>query len=276
MSNESTVVNMNLTQAGERLRAKMEMGDGTLPLNITRIVAGSGRTETPYEQTDVAEPQQEFDVSKCFVEDNRTTIKAVLTNMGLEFGYDMWQIGFFAADPDEGEILYRLTQFAEPRRVPPAREAGWTYTPEFNFRIHNASDVTIIINPSGVALKSEVDEANEIARQAREIANAANEFAQDTRATAQEAKEIAQTARDVAGMAQEAAANAVSEVDGLQDRFSSSVNDLVEDLSKLTFELAMNGLIGTGDMSNIVVDRIRGPEDVKIIHGLFEVDRVVI
>lgn len=162
---------MQLTNAGLALKAKIEMGNGNIPLHITKIVSGSGTVSTPETLNTVVDPEQEFTILNRTVDNGRTTIRAMINNFTLADGYSMYQIGFYATDPDEGEILYRITQFEEPRRVPASHEAGWTYTPEFNFAIHNASDVTVMVDPSGLALKSEVLEALDAANQAKTIVN---------------------------------------------------------------------------------------------------------
>jgi hypothetical protein len=69
----------------------------------------------------------------------------------------MFQIGFYATDPDIGEILYRISQFDNPNYVPAASERGWTFAPTFTFATGNASEVTFTIDPSGLATRSEVD-----------------------------------------------------------------------------------------------------------------------
>jgi len=164
-------INMQLTQAGLALKAKIELGNGDIPLHITKIVSGSGKSDTPEGLNAVVNPEQEFTIMSRTVDNGRTTIKAMINNFSLTDGYSMHQIGFYAEDPDDGEILYRITQFDEPRRVPASHEAGWTYTPEFNFAIHNASDVTVVVDPSGLALKSEVEGAIDAANEAKATAN---------------------------------------------------------------------------------------------------------
>lgn len=146
-----TKVDLALTKAGQALKAKIEAGYGTIALKITRIVTASGTSDDPLGLTDVVDQRQEFTITGRSTEDARTTIRAVLTNAGLDKGYALSQIGFFAIDPDEGEILYRISQFETPNYVPAATERAWTYEPSFNFFTGNASEVTVNIDPSGLA-----------------------------------------------------------------------------------------------------------------------------
>lgn len=144
-------IDLALTAAGQRLKAKIEAGYGTVALKITRIVTASGTSDEPLLLTDVVNQKQEFTITGRSTEDARTTIKAILSNAGLSKGYTLSQIGFFALDPDDGEILYRISQFETPNYVPASTERGWTYEPSFNFFTGNAKDVVVQINPSGIA-----------------------------------------------------------------------------------------------------------------------------
>lgn len=144
-------VDLALTAAGQRLKAKIEAGYGTVALKISRIVTASGTSDEPLLLTDVVNQKQEFTITGRNTKDARTTIKAILSNAGLSKGYTLSQIGFFALDPDDGEILYRISQFETPNYVPASTERGWTYEPSFNFFTGNAQNVIVKIDPSGIA-----------------------------------------------------------------------------------------------------------------------------
>ena len=160
-------INLALTTAGQALMAKIQTGSGTIPLNLTRIVTASGSDPNPLDLDDVIDEQQTLSITNATTDGERTTIKAIITNAGdpeqdippLEHGYLLSQIGFFATDLDEGEILFRISQFANPSYVPAASERSWTYEPTFNFVTGNASEVTIEINQAGIATMEYVDNA---------------------------------------------------------------------------------------------------------------------
>ncbi len=155
-------IDLALTAAGQRLKAKIEAGYGTVALKITRIVTASGTSDEPLLLTDVVNQKQEFTITGRSTEDARTTIKAILSNAGLSKGYTLSQIGFFALDPDDGEILYRISQFETPNYVPASTERGWTYQPSFNFFTGNAQDVVVKIDPSGIATLDTIYKSVEI------------------------------------------------------------------------------------------------------------------
>jgi hypothetical protein len=148
-----------LTVSGQALKAKIEQGNGLIPLEITRIVSASGVSHDPINLTALIDPKLEFSITNVSTQGARTTISAALSNMGdssagippLAAGYPMSQVGFYAIDPDEGEILYRISQYDNPIYIPAAQERGWTYTPSFNIVTGNATTVIIEINAAGYA-----------------------------------------------------------------------------------------------------------------------------
>jgi len=158
-------INLQLTVAGQVLNAKIQAGDGTIPLEITRIVTASGTSPDPLNLTDVVDFQQEFNITGRSIVGTRAIIDTSIVNFGnlvkdippLKQGYSLSQIGIFANDPDVGEILYRISQFENPNWVPAMSERVWELSLRFNFSVGNANEITIEVNPSGFVTKDEVD-----------------------------------------------------------------------------------------------------------------------
>ena len=42
----------------------------------------------------------------------------MLENLGLQQSYNLCQVGFYAEDPDEGEILFCLAQASHEKYIP--------------------------------------------------------------------------------------------------------------------------------------------------------------
>lgn len=156
---------MALTTKGQVLHAKIAQGLGTIPLEITRIVTASGYSDTPLELSDVIDLRQTAQIQDRKVFGVRAEITVLMTNQGnreagiepLAQGYELRQIGCYAIDPDEGEILYRISQFERPNWVPAATEMGWVFTPTWNFTTENASDVVVQIDPKGLVTRDYLD-----------------------------------------------------------------------------------------------------------------------
>ena len=159
-------IHMNLTVKGQALNAKIQAGNGTVPLEITRIVSASGTDPNPLDLTDVVGMKQTAMIIRREVIGVRAAIEIMLTNQGnptageppLAVGYALSQFGMYAIDPDEGEILYRISQFDTPNYVPAATEMGWSINPTWNFVVGNASDVVVTIDPSGMATVGQLND----------------------------------------------------------------------------------------------------------------------
>lgn len=153
-----------ITQKGLALQAKLIEG---VPLKITRIVAGSGRVPTvslPL-QTAVSEPKMELPAQAVsYPEEGKALVPVVLSNDGVTEAFICWQIGYYAEDPDEGEILYLLAQAAEEsggELIPAAEEMpGFVAEWDFVFQYGNASGVEITLEPAGNWNKADRDLAN--------------------------------------------------------------------------------------------------------------------
>jgi len=165
-----TDVNVVLTEQGKALRAKIEearMDGNEIPLTYTRIQSAAGTSPNPVELYELVDPRREFSVLESFSEDGETVITCHLTNLGdpendiepLAEGYPLSQIGFFALDPDEGEILYRISQYDYPIPIPSAASRPWMYEPTFTIKTDNASVVVVNANLPGLVTRKEFEEA---------------------------------------------------------------------------------------------------------------------
>jgi len=148
-----------LTPLGQALQAKIGLGNGMIPLIITRIVSGAGTSPTPSLLTDVVDKKQTFSITGRDSSGSQTVIRANLTNQGnpaageppLIAEYELHQIGMYAHDPDIGEILYRITQIEKGIHVPEAATRSWLFAPSFEIKTENASEVIINITAGGIA-----------------------------------------------------------------------------------------------------------------------------
>ena len=155
---------LKLTERGEILHAKIQEGRGTIPLEITRIVSGADISPEPLKLTSLVDPRLEFDVLGTHTDGPMTTFSTSITNFGnqekgippLTEGYLLSQVGFYAIDPDIGEILYRISQYQTPLNVPSFNIRGWSYRPTFNIVTGNASTIIIEISPAGELLIQDV------------------------------------------------------------------------------------------------------------------------
>ena len=90
------------------------IGKGTLTsIVFTKIATGNGDYEEDEDlssRTALKTQKQEFLISSYKpINTTRVKLRTVISNEGLDEGYYINEIGIYANDPDEGEILYAIT-----------------------------------------------------------------------------------------------------------------------------------------------------------------------
>lgn len=137
--------NTTVTNKGIALQTKQTSGAA---LVFKSVVAGTGSVPITVlkEQTAVSNVAQTLSMEGLKILENRYTITVLLNNSALQKGYYLSQIGFYAADPDEGDILFAIAQIDEPRKIPAISESPG-YGIEFSFTFQNTNDATVEITP---------------------------------------------------------------------------------------------------------------------------------
>ncbi len=113
-----------LTRAGKALIAKTQAKRGTT--EFTKAVSGSGVWELDEDletADELREPVQEFNFSGIDIPDGNpatVVVTVILSNKGLENLYYVTELGIYAKDPDDGEVLYALMVTDEQRVYLPA------------------------------------------------------------------------------------------------------------------------------------------------------------
>lgn len=176
---ENTVI----TEKGLSLLSKLVAGN---TLSITKAVAGAGYV-TPgllIKQTEVTSPQQELTFRPItYPSTGKCAVSCYLTNDGISTGYSATQVGIYATDPDDGEILFFLAQATsgDGTEVPsetemPGYSAEWT----FYFQYGQADGVTVVVDPSNTVTQTILENyiASEIQTATNEEIDAAYDAAQ--------------------------------------------------------------------------------------------------
>src|SRR5690554_4528762 len=113
-----------LTNAGIALLNKVLVGAN---LQFTRCAVGDGElgdTEELKDLTALISLKGYVDINRLEVKGGNATLRIGVTNAGLMEGYYLREIGIYAEDPDEGEILYAVTNAEETADFMPAYEGG--------------------------------------------------------------------------------------------------------------------------------------------------------
>lgn len=150
-----------ITNKGQALLAKVIAG--TTKLNFTNIKTSENvLTGDLASKTNIGTVKQSTAVASV-IRQNASNVKvsASFSNASLNAGYYVRNIGLFATDPDEGEILYSIS-------VADERQATADWMPPFNgigvsslmvdlvTAVSNASSVTVTVDPTAVATVAQI------------------------------------------------------------------------------------------------------------------------
>lgn len=171
-----------LTNKGLACLAKWQLGRGTP--TITRCVIGSGSytaSESLATRTSLKVQKLSVGISTKYIQNTTTVLlKAIFDNTTLTAGFKVTEIGIYAIDPDDGEILYSMAVSADESVADyfPAYNGTYPSTIVFNYQVEvaNASTVTI---QAGTGAYAPADDFNELQEDVEEltIQAAANELA---------------------------------------------------------------------------------------------------
>ena len=131
------------TPQGKSLSAKLLTGTG---LTVTRVTAGDG--ETPSDATALLRDCQTLSAGPLQRSGDTVMLPVTLTATTAEANYTLRELGVYAQDPDEGEILYRIYRLSHGVAV----TAGKQLTIRFDLRetVSEAAEVTVVDSSSGL------------------------------------------------------------------------------------------------------------------------------
>ena len=173
--------NTVLTEKGIALQNKMFDGQ---TLKITGAKAGAG--EVPpvnlRQQTQITDERQEITLQPVRTEDGKAVISVLLENTEVKESYELHQIGFYAEDPDEGEILYCIAQTTEGKKIPSAAESpGFSITWNFCFQNSDTAPFEVVLDSAGLVgveqYKKLSDAVNEVKNRMDELSAELNKKA---------------------------------------------------------------------------------------------------
>lgn len=141
--------NATLTNKGIALMAKTLTGNA---VHITRAAIGSGKVAAAslVSLTGLISEVMNVTINPLIPENQIVTIPVVLNNDRVNVAFDLWQVGLYANDPDEGEILFFVAQSETAFHVPTAVEnAGYTMEWHFALALSNDLQINATVNPAG-------------------------------------------------------------------------------------------------------------------------------
>jgi hypothetical protein len=149
-----------LTAAGIALMARINAGDGAIPLKITRIVTKSA-ADSDHMNPTPADEQQTYKIVSRDKSADHAWIVGELTNAAdhaaeptipaWQTPYSIAQINFYAYDPALGaEVIFRVLIPAPTPPMPAHCEREHVMEHTFDFAVGNASEVIINIDPTAL------------------------------------------------------------------------------------------------------------------------------
>lgn len=164
-----------LTKKGIALLAKAQAG--RCSIKLTKAASGSGsygEDEQLPEREALKEQRQVFPLDKLSVQNSSTVaVKFTITNEqasgNLQEGYYVNEVGIFAEDPDEGEILYAIAAAMEGRAdyMPAYNSLLPAYISiDFYAEVSNAASVTIVCSGRFITAEEMEEELAKIKKEA--------------------------------------------------------------------------------------------------------------
>ena len=143
---------LQLTNKGIALQAKVQAGT---QLHITKLKLGSGVVPSGTDVktlTDLIAPEQNLGIGGKEAVDDYCKISSTISNTDLEAGYYVRELGVFAQDPDDGEILYMYTTDGAPDYLP-AGGGSTVISQEFSVMIavDDTDNIVVDIDPAALA-----------------------------------------------------------------------------------------------------------------------------
>lgn len=138
------------TNKGLALTAKTAVG---ACLRVTRVVGGSGYTADIPNAAALPEIRQTLAVGEARCAGSTAVLPVTLAAVGLESSYTLTELGVYAEDPNEGEILYCVYRLDEPTTI----WAGSDTVLRFNLRQTVSGDggATVLCSPAGLITESD-------------------------------------------------------------------------------------------------------------------------
>lgn len=145
-----------MTKQGRALEAKVTAG--ICKLELTKLKVGDGEPHEIESMTNLAAPKLDIGISSISPTDaGICDIEGVITNAELEKGFYMRELGIYATDPEEGEILYAVATDSHADYLQ-AKGSSTTLSVGLHVQvvITNADSVMAIIDPKGLTTRTDL------------------------------------------------------------------------------------------------------------------------
>lgn len=136
------------TTKGLALAAKIAAGT---KLTITKVTAGSGITVE--NASALAQERQTLTAGTAQTGDQTATLPVTLAEVTAAASYSLTELGVYAQDPDEGEILYQVFRLDEARSIAAGGESVYRF---YLKQTVNAAGITVSCSPAGLLVDEDL------------------------------------------------------------------------------------------------------------------------
>ena len=161
--------NAVITNLGKILENKVLSGE---KIEITKVTAGEGSVKLIdlRNQTSLVNEKQTLSITDLKLDNDNTTVNVLLTVSDLEESYNLQQIGFYANDPDNGEILFAIAQ-ADSSTVLPTKYEMPMYSINFyfHFSIVNDGGMTVTVDKAAFVTNEQLENERKVRSEADEL-----------------------------------------------------------------------------------------------------------
>ena len=139
------------TQAGDNLLTKVMAGE--TQLIITKATAGSGNTDVS--ASILSSEKQVLNTGSTTKSGNIVTIPVTLLSASAEEDYDLSEIGVYAQDPDDGEILFHVYRTDQPVSI--STDSGVTIRFYLSETVSDTAEAVVVVDPQGLITQEDLD-----------------------------------------------------------------------------------------------------------------------
>lgn len=136
------------TTKGLTLAAKTAAGT---KLTVTKVTAGSG--ETAKSATVLAGEKQTLTTGTATVSGQTAVLPVTLAEAKASVAYQLTELGVYANDPDEGEILYQVFRLDEVRAISAGGENVYRF---YLKQTVGAAGITVTCSPAGLLVDEDL------------------------------------------------------------------------------------------------------------------------
>ena len=232
-----------ITKKGRELIAKLQVSGATT--RFSSLVLGAGTDKLTEESIQLTDQRQEFELDSAKLSldaPNKIELTASPNNIGLESGYTIREMGIYAQDPDEGNILYAVINTED-------NASTYDQFPAY----YGEEDFMEII------FRMEILVAN--------AKNVAFELAQEN--LRRQVMENTENIKNIHIEVEE-------ELEENRRYTRETASSIQYDLAEVIFQLSVKNMTDNSMFKNVIVDKIDSDASVNLIAGSYESGKVYI